>query len=319
MKDVIIYTHNWFLSRSDSYRQILFDTLDYANIKYKIKTHQEYIEPEYNKNIFYLLYVPDQHYKYKNNTNKYFVLPMYDWFFRKEKPYMDNVSKMWDNINVLTLSNSLSEKLKLYNQPCVNFKFFPIINDNLKISQTDSNILFYWNRSGLYSEKFLKQICKNFKINKFFYFERLDEGNSESIQKTLSICDEFEGIELEKFIFKTKENIRDIYLDIIKRCNIFLSPRFAEGVGLSFLEYMSMGGYIIGYDYSSLNEYISHNENGYLLNNDNNYEYQQNEQLNEFSSISIDYNKCIDNITNFKLGRLKFLNEFINYLYNNLL
>ena len=47
--------------------------------------------------------------------------------------------------------------------------------------------------------------------------------------------------------------------------NIFLAPRIAEGIGMAVLEGMARGMLVIAADAPTANEYIKHNQNGYLF------------------------------------------------------
>jgi glycosyltransferase involved in cell wall biosynthesis len=55
---------------------------------------------------------------------------------------------------------------------------------------------------------------------------------------------------------------------MLKKSNIYIAPRKIEGIGISFLEAMSLGLVVIAYNYGTMNEYIKHNYNGYLFNSE---------------------------------------------------
>lgn len=57
----------------------------------------------------------------------------------------------------------------------------------------------------------------------------------------------------------------DDYQRKIEEADFFIAPRRAEGIGFSFLEPMSKGIPIIGYNNSTMNEYIKSGVNGYLF------------------------------------------------------
>ena len=56
------------------------------------------------------------------------------------------------------------------------------------------------------------------------------------------------------------------YLQAIQEADIFIAPRFSEGIGLGFLEAMSYGCCVIAHDMATHNEYISNWQNGILVN-----------------------------------------------------
>ena len=57
------------------------------------------------------------------------------------------------------------------------------------------------------------------------------------------------------------------YIKYVKDCDVFVSPRKQEGIGMGFLEAISMGKYIISNDDSTMNEYILDEKIGFLINN----------------------------------------------------
>ena len=58
---------------------------------------------------------------------------------------------------------------------------------------------------------------------------------------------------------------RDAYLHRISRCGIVIAPRRKEGIGMVFLEAMAMGKCVVACDDATMNEYITHGENGILF------------------------------------------------------
>lgn len=58
---------------------------------------------------------------------------------------------------------------------------------------------------------------------------------------------------------------KDKYVEKMHESDFFIAPRKAEGIGFSFLEPMSYGKPIIGYDNATMNEYIQDGVNGYLF------------------------------------------------------
>ena len=61
--------------------------------------------------------------------------------------------------------------------------------------------------------------------------------------------------------FKEKQD----YLDLLSQSDIYIAPRYAEGIGLSFLEAMAHGCCIIAHDMPTHNEYINNWINGILV------------------------------------------------------
>jgi len=78
--------------------------------------------------------------------------------------------------------------------------------------------------------------------------------------------------DIERFNIKILRNMkiasggrREDYLHTLAGCNLFIAPRLREGIGLSFLEAMSMGMCVIGADKPTLSEYVTSGQEGYLF------------------------------------------------------
>lgn len=65
--------------------------------------------------------------------------------------------------------------------------------------------------------------------------------------------------------FETKGD----YLETLSRCNTFVCPRRAEGIGMALLESLARGMLVLATDDATHNEYISNWTNGILFNADN--------------------------------------------------
>ena len=53
--------------------------------------------------------------------------------------------------------------------------------------------------------------------------------------------------------------------DLLTHQKVFIAPRLAEGIGMSFLEAMAMGCAVIAQDDATMNEYIVHGKTGILV------------------------------------------------------
>ena len=54
------------------------------------------------------------------------------------------------------------------------------------------------------------------------------------------------------------------YRNLVRPYGLVLAPRFKEGIGMSFLEYMAMGKVVIAHDDATMCEAIAHGRNGWL-------------------------------------------------------
>lgn len=69
------------------------------------------------------------------------------------------------------------------------------------------------------------------------------------------------NIELHEGGFVSKEESRQITKD----CGIYIAPRFAEGIGMAFLEALAAGKCVIAHDNATMNEYIEDGKSGILV------------------------------------------------------
>ena len=58
---------------------------------------------------------------------------------------------------------------------------------------------------------------------------------------------------------------RRAYLERLSQCGIVMAPRRKEGIGMAFLEAMALGKCVVAHDDATMNEYITHGENGILF------------------------------------------------------
>lgn len=56
------------------------------------------------------------------------------------------------------------------------------------------------------------------------------------------------------------------YLDCVCEHDIYVAPRYSEGIGMGFLEAMSLGRVVLAHDAPTHNEYIKNNHNGIIFN-----------------------------------------------------
>lgn len=56
----------------------------------------------------------------------------------------------------------------------------------------------------------------------------------------------------------------DAYLDLLHDCDVFVAPRWLEGIGMAMLGAMSAGQAVLAPDRPTMNEYVVHSHNGWL-------------------------------------------------------
>jgi hypothetical protein len=64
---------------------------------------------------------------------------------------------------------------------------------------------------------------------------------------------------------------RDEFLDTLARCNVYLAPRLAEGIGHGFLEALARGMVVLAHDAPTHNEYVANGLTGILFNDNSGF------------------------------------------------
>lgn len=228
-------------------------------------------------------------------------IPMYDDFIANTiTPFY---WKQFSNIKFITFSKILHNYLIKRGLKSFYIQYFPNIKENNKKIDVKNLIAFFWYRIELINWDIIKKLITKNTFKKIYIQNHPDPN-----QKELNISKE----DIEKYNiefvdwFESKEE----YLDLLKSIDIYLAPREYEGIGLSFLEAMSYGKYIIALNESTMNEYIINGINGYLYSLEN---------PKEINLKEINYNKLIEiNKNYFKeyFNRLDSLYEFIEHECN---
>lgn len=185
--------------------------------------------------------------------------PMYDGV-RFDFPYWKLLS--FTQIRILAFSEKVAGMSRLANIPFISLKYF--LKPNFKpLSSRPPYKVFFWERGNLSLENVLKHLNPT-DISQFLYLSQADPSyHNTKISK--SKVKEFKIRERKSKGFLSKT----AYLALVDECDIFIAPRLKEGIGMSFLEALSMGKCVIAYDDATMNEYIQHAYNGYLFSTKN--------------------------------------------------
>ncbi|MDD3437174.1 MAG: glycosyltransferase [Candidatus Gastranaerophilales bacterium] len=207
------------------------------------------LNTNYNTIIF-LQVSPDKK-TLKNLKNKNIIFfPMYDavraWKF-----------KDWyllRNCKIINFSKKIHAILKEIGLNSIYLQYFI---EPKEFSKGNKNEVFFWQRVEPINFEVIKKLFegKNYKI----HLHKATDPNNNFLPPSES--DEVKyGITYTDWFDSKKE-----MWDLIAKKQIFIAPRVAEGIGMSFLEAMAMGKVIVANDEPTMNEYIRHGINGYLF------------------------------------------------------
>lgn len=206
------------------------------------------IDSDYDAVIFWQ-FIPEKKELRNINHKNIIFFPMCDatsgWKFKHWYKYK--------NTKIINFSNATYRKLKKSGFDTYYLKYFP---EPKEFIYGNDNEVFFWQRLTDVNINTVEKILGNgdFKL----HIHKVIDPMREFIQPTENQESKFQ-ISYSKWF----ENKNDVY-DLIKEKAIYIAPRFMEGIGMSFLEAMSMGKVVIANDQPTMNEYIVDGETGFL-------------------------------------------------------
>ncbi len=256
------------------------------------------------------------------------LLPLEDLLKIKDKqiiwaPMYDNLDKsknFWKkikflNIKILSFSDPIKKLCEKYGCNYLSLKFAK--KEKFIKSKNKKKVnIFFWYRNNVSIYDWID--CFNIKdINQILYLDRPDPGresekiNSQDLRKY--------KIKLIKkdFFSKTK------YLKLIKNCDVFVCSRKQEGIGMSFIEALAMGKYLIFHNDYTMKEYVKDKKIGLSIPRNlskkidttlilKSYKYRYFHAIDLYNNWSKNKNKLIEFCNN---NRKSDFNNPIYYFY----
>ena len=188
-----------------------------------------------------------------NNDNIIFF-PMYDKSGNNNYDYWEN----YIDLKIINFSKTLHQKLINWGFNSIYLQYFPKPLPSIK---NKTHKVFFWQRTNAIDINLVEELLGNFKtkihihkaIDPNFSFTEPNKKQEKKFNITYSNW------------FKTREEMQKK----IQECDIYIAPRETEGIGMSFLEAMSMGKAVIALNNPTMNEYIINNKTGYLFDKNN--------------------------------------------------
>jgi len=176
--------------------------------------------------------------------------PMYDQSGRLDYEFWHK----YQNIKIINFSKTLHNKLFDWGFESMFVQYFPKIQ-NFIAGKKDE--VFFWQRLTKININIISKLFDDTNVKMHIHkaidpdqkFQNPDEKQEKKFQITYSDW------------FETREEM----WNVIKQKGIYIAPREYEGIGMSFLEAMAMGKAVVAVDNPTMNEYITHGENGYLF------------------------------------------------------
>jgi hypothetical protein len=219
------------------------------NIHYKCLVKFEYI-------FFWQSFISFNNLK-KLEKKKIVWAPMYDALTNFDKNIF-KICKIFNNVKVLSFSDEISKICRKEKIKFLNLKY---MIRPLKVDFSNKINIFFWYRGEIKITDWITNLNK-YDYNKIYYYNLPDPSySSEKLSR------EFKDKYKIKVINGNYKISNKIYLNIVKNCQVYICPRKKEGIGLSIIEAMSLGKYMIGYNRNTLNQYIKNNKLGLFIDN----------------------------------------------------
>ena len=187
--------------------------------------------------------------------------PMYDALNFRNSFFKSIFWKQITNlgIKVLKFSDKITESIGKEEVDSLKLNYFIKPNFSSSINQQTKLNIFFWDRGRIKIDDWLHLFDQE-EINQIVYFPQPDPGieivnNDNLIKKknyNINLID-------KKFLPKSE------YLSLFEKCNVFIAPRKKEGIGITIVEAISKGMFVVGYNDSTMNEYVSDKKVGFIF------------------------------------------------------
>ena len=181
-------------------------------------------------------------------------VPMYDEVVSLNRSFWKGIFP----VKIISFSRQLDKILSSLNFDYFPVQYYPKPITPFVLSDPDQGV-FFWQRINQIDWRTVKSLIRKQFLKRVHLHRAVDPGcrfntpsKSEIADYNITFSDWFQ--DQEEYIAKVKDYA------------FFVSPRVREGIGMSFLQAMSMGKIVIAADGSTMNEYIRDGVNGYLFN-----------------------------------------------------
>jgi FkbM family methyltransferase len=208
-----------------------------------------HLDESYAAVVFFQSLPPPDVLKSIRNPNLVFA-PMYDG-------YGGNTGEWWKEkrrLKLLNFSSTLQKRHQEWGLDACYFQYFPELQP---FEPGVGRTAFLWQRTEAISFETVKALFREGEIAVHLHLapdpehKVIEPTEVDSASYAITTSEWFETSSELHAVLRTKQ--------------IYVAPRIAEGIGLSFLEAMSMGKVVVGADSPTMNEYIRNGKTGYLF------------------------------------------------------
>jgi len=229
------------------------EVIDESWLGEKLFPNLSFIDKSYIGVIFFQN-IPDIEVIKKINNDNIIFFPMYDNVGGRDYDFW----KKYIDVKIINFSKTLHKRLKNWGLDSIYVQYF---SKPLPFVKNKTHKVFFWQRTNAIDINLVEKLFGNLKT-KIHFHQAVDPnctfvGPSKEQEKKFDIK------------YSSWFNTREEMQQKIQECDIYIAPREYEGIGMSFLEAMSMGKVVIAINNPTMNEYITNNQTGYLFDKDN--------------------------------------------------
>lgn len=186
-------------------------------------------------------------------------IPMWDHAHAYSQEWWNSLPK---NLRIVAFSKQVLKRARAAGLSSLFLQFFYNPDNYKPVCWKGERVLMYWNRTGLLGPRFLSRFCAALAIDRLLFIDLIDPLiPAKAAYKLPAQLGNTEVQCLNHHAFLPRQE----FLRIVGQANVFIAPRAREGIGLTLLEAMARGCAVFGFDAPTMNEYIQHRENGYLM------------------------------------------------------
>lgn len=185
-------------------------------------------------------------------------IPMWEAYSRKSQRWWNRWAQY--PIRFVSFSRRLTRSAQKANIPVFDLQYFDDPQEFAPVSWEAGLNVFYWNRAGLLNRSQLVSLCRELRVDHLYYRPDVDYHVPKATQ--FSLPDTVDGTRVHTIPHFASH---DEYLALLAKTNIYIAPRWFEGIGLTVTEAMASGCVVLANNAPTMNEYIVHGKNGLFL------------------------------------------------------
>ena len=261
MTAITAFCMEWHLTKSEACLDMLVRPLARVGLHVELVSWDGKNLPDLDyANVPYIFcQLPPPEYLLKQKNTQLIWLPMFDQAVNYPQSWWDSLPK--DNLKIVSFSDAISARARLAGIKIISLKFFYNPESLLKASWSSGINVYYWNRRGLYSKKFIEKFCNVVNASKLYFMSEMDPGSDINLYYTLP------NKIYETEVINMDFTNRSEHLNRMSHINVMIAPRVFEGIGMTFIESLTRGCAVFSCNQPTMNEYIIHKNNGYLFSN----------------------------------------------------